>query len=509
MSYFVVRFLLLTFSLGVFASMSGLPEPRLVKSQDAFLVSWQLADNLYLNAKSVNFFVDNKKINYLISGKDKLLHGGKFYTGDVVAALKLPAHARGLAVEYQGCSSSGVCFAPQKTNISLVGSVVMMLVALFAAGIVLAFTPCALPIAPLAIASMSKARNRMKNAVCFLLGVVLFYAILGVVVFSLGLPLQQLAQTPVVLVVFSCMIFFMAIGMLELSPNVTQKMYSLMQKLLPDQGVGNGISLTIFGAVTMLVATPCVAPPLLAALAWASQMNSVLYAALGLSCMGFGLGLPAVVASFFGLKLTGCFNKSNIVQLVIGYLLIFTVLVFMARVVDFWGFVAVWLVSLILMLAAGIKFYKSHGFSKSLLLLVIVCCYVLLGFYLKPDTSLIKEHKALDYQTEFKLEHGKTGSLVYFHADWCIACKEVEKSVLADSLVAQRLTHWQTIGVDLTTGKNLSLQRKWRIIGPPAVVLLDTNGNVLSKLEGLERLRFLPKVLEQLALNKVKEHERN
>ena len=510
MNCFVVRFLFLILISSCFAKAHELPEPEFTRFQNSWLAKWHLQDGLYLNANSVKFIVDQKQINFIASGKDKVLHGGKFYFHDVVFAFKLPQDAKKVVVKYQGCSDKGVCFAPQVKEFALSSSLLIMLVTLFSAGVFLAFTPCAIPIAPLAIASLAKSKNKFKNAFCFLLGVIVFYAILGGVVFGLGVPLQQLAQAPVVLVVFSLLIFFMAFGMLEFNAKITNIMYKAIQKLLP-KAADNGFTVSVFGAVSMLVATPCVAPPLLAALAWASQMHSIMYAILGMSFMGLGLALPGVVASFFGLKLTGRFNKNNVMQIIIAYVLLATVLFLMTRVLDFWGVVILWFVIFCLMVVSTFKFFKLYRIIKTIPLFIVMCCYGFVGVYLLPSESVAKKYNSINNLSEFKLTN-KKGSLVYFHADWCVACKEAEEKVLKDKLVLKSMQSWQVYGVDLTkiNKKNMFLQRKWKVTGPPAVVIFSADGNLLYKLEGLQELSLLPGLLKSKSFMVDRDlHEKN
>ena len=510
MNCFVVRFLILLLIGTCFAKVHELPEPNITRFQNSWLVKWHLQDGLYLNASSIKFFVDQKQLKVIASGKDKFFHGDRFYFHDVVFAFKLPQDAKKVVVEYQGCSDQGICFAPQVKEFAVASSLLIMLFTLFSAGVFLAFTPCAIPIAPLAIASLAKSKNQFKNAFCFLVGVVVFYAILGGVVFSLGLPLQQLAQAPVVLVMFSLVIFFMAFGMLEFNAKITNIMYKTIQKLLP-KAANNGFTVSVFGAVSMLVATPCVAPPLLAALAWASQMHSIIYAVLGMSFMGLGLALPAVVASFFGLKLTGRFNKNNLMQTIIAYVLLATVLFLMTRVLDVWGFVILWCIIFCLMLVSVINFFKLHRFIKTIPLFIMMFCYGFVGVYLLPSESVAKKYNSISNLSKFEVTN-KKGVLVYFHADWCVACKDAEEKVLKDKLVLKSMKSWQIYAVDLTkmNKKNLHLQRKWKVAGPPAILMFDADGKLLHKLEGLQEVSLLPGLLESKSVMVNRDlHEKN
>lgn len=88
--------------------------------------------------------------------------------------------------------------------------------------------------------------------------------------------------------------------------------------------------------------------------------------------------------------------------------------------------------------------------------------------------------------------------LVTFYADWCIWCKRLEDTTLADDSVASFLAE-NTVPVRLDvdgTGRKLSDQ--YRVDGLPTVLLLRNDGTELGRIPGylspegfLERVRAL------------------
>ena len=66
---------------------------------------------------------------------------------------------------------------------------------------------------------------------------------------------------------------------------------------------------------------------------------------------------------------------------------------------------------------------------------------------------------------------------VLFTADWCTVCKSNEK-VLAEPGLRDRLARTPRISVDITaqTAEAEKLMARFRVIGPPALFLLDASG---------------------------------
>ncbi len=86
--------------------------------------------------------------------------------------------------------------------------------------------------------------------------------------------------------------------------------------------------------------------------------------------------------------------------------------------------------------------------------------------------------------------------LVTFYADWCIWCKKLEDTTLADSSVASFLAQ-KTVPVRLDVdGAGRELSDQYRVDGLPTVLVLKNDGTELGRIPGylppkgfLERIR--------------------
>ncbi|RLE24383.1 MAG: hypothetical protein DRJ65_09975 [Acidobacteria bacterium] len=86
--------------------------------------------------------------------------------------------------------------------------------------------------------------------------------------------------------------------------------------------------------------------------------------------------------------------------------------------------------------------------------------------------------------------------LVTFYADWCIWCKKLEDTTLADSSVVSFLAE-KTVPVRLDVdGAGRELSDEYRVDGLPTVLILKNDGTELGRIPGylppegfLERIR--------------------
>ena len=69
-----------------------------------------------------------------------------------------------------------------------------------------------------------------------------------------------------------------------------------------------------------------------------------------------------------------------------------------------------------------------------------------------------------------------------FYADWCVECKRMERNTFPDARVQALLDRMQLLQADVTAndGTDQELMRAFDIIGPPAILFFDRNGNEMK-----------------------------
>jgi thiol:disulfide interchange protein DsbD len=92
--------------------------------------------------------------------------------------------------------------------------------------------------------------------------------------------------------------------------------------------------------------------------------------------------------------------------------------------------------------------------------------------------------------------------VIIYYADWCVSCKEIEKTVLNQEAVKEQLQKLNRIEVDVTkTGKDQKeLLNEYELFGPPALIFINAKSQeeqrlrtvgVISAEKLQEKLRLL------------------
>jgi thiol:disulfide interchange protein len=188
----------------------------------------------------------------------------------------------------------GLNFSIDTTN--LWGFILLLLTASIG-GALLNFTPCVLPLVPIKIISLSNAAADQKR--CLALGLTMFS---GVLVFWLGIgtaialitgftATHQLFQYPVFTIAVGAVIAVMAFGMCGL---FSVRLPNFIYRINPTQDTLQGSF--VLGILTAILATPCTAPFMGAAAAWAATQPPATTLAT-FAAIGIGMALPYLVLS--------------------------------------------------------------------------------------------------------------------------------------------------------------------------------------------------------------------
>ncbi|MCI5160210.1 MAG: hypothetical protein D3906_17675, partial [Candidatus Electrothrix sp. AUS1_2] len=179
---------------------------------------------------------------------------------------------------------------------SLGGLALLLLIAAFG-GMLLNFTPCVLPLIPIKIISLSyAAKNRRQCILLGLfmsLGVLVFWLILGILIALVSgfSATNQLFQYPLFTITVGLVIAIMAGGMFDF---FSLQLPAFIYMIHPEQDTLKGsFGLGILAAV---LSTPCTAPFMGAAAAWAATQPPASTLAVFLS-IGIGMALPYFLLS--------------------------------------------------------------------------------------------------------------------------------------------------------------------------------------------------------------------
>ena len=343
-TYFIFLFILLL-SLGAKADNLFTEEvDNFISADEAFqlgVISQDSLGNLNININIADgYYLYKSKTRILNLPLDEytlVLPQGKVkvdeYFGEQeifygVANLRLsfnaPPTKENIELEIQGCSEKGLCYPPVIRNISYASakpinpiknlseseniaktlsskSFILSLLGFFVSGLLLSLTPCVLPMLPIlsGIIISSNARNAKRLTLFYVLGVCSTYTILGVIAGITGNLLSSSLQNTSFIVISSFLFTVLAASMFDffqfsLPKFVTQALNQSSQKI---KG-GSLFSVFLFGLISSLILSPCVAPPLAGAILYIGQSENIILGGASLFFMGLGMSATLILVGF-------------------------------------------------------------------------------------------------------------------------------------------------------------------------------------------------------------------
>jgi thiol:disulfide interchange protein DsbD len=257
------------------------------------------------------------------------------------------------------------------------------------------------------------------------------------------------------------------------------------------------------GLLSALIIGPCVAPPLAGALIYIGQTGDALLGGTALFAMSMGMGLPLlIIGTSAGRLLPRAGSWLDNIKAFFGVMMLAVAIWMVERVlpvpVIFFLWASLFIGSAIYLGALESIKDKSgwwHKLSKATgIILLTLGILLLIG--LAGGRSLLQPLKV--FQGSATITNGvSTDKLVfqeiktvaelntivgrgnpvflYFCADWCVSCKEMEAFTFSDGGVQQALTGVTVLKVDVTANDedDKTLMRTFNIVGPPAILFFN------------------------------------
>ncbi len=219
--------------------------------------------------------------------------------------LQSPANTLGLFDRLQQGRWSELFFGGNDVSLadilSSTGAIEIVLL-FFVLGLLLALTPCVLPMLPILSVLLVGEQQHVSKARGFALafgyvaGMSVIYTALGIAAGLSGAGLAAWLQTPWVLGLFGLLLGVLALAMFDV---YTLQMPSFIQTRLMTKNahiLGGKMSAAILmGALSALIVGPCVAAPLAGALLDISQTGDVFLGGAALFAMAWGMGVPLLL----------------------------------------------------------------------------------------------------------------------------------------------------------------------------------------------------------------------
>lgn len=452
-----------------------------------------------------------------------------------------------VAVTYRGCAEAGICYPPITENIDLTtlavtaapsllggsaeaapnkagkpassddattalnGSIFAMAAAFLGFGLLLAFTPCVFPMIPILSAMLAGSGTRLTAlrgfalSGAYVIAMAAAYGLVGLAAGYSGANLQVMLQTPVALGISAAVFVALALSMFGVF-NLAMPS-GLTSKLSGKRAGGSITGAAMLGFGSALIVSPCVTPPLAAAVLYSVQSGDAWRGAVALFFLGLGMGLPLVAFGTLGPRFL---PKSGIwleqVKGVFGFVFLGMAVMLVARLLPATAAMALWgalALGLGVFVGAFDRLDRSSAWtgrlSKSLGLVAALYGAILIVGYagggtdpLRPLSFLASSRSPLPSasSTEARITSsedfdrtvarlGESGGpiLVSFTADWCTVCKS-NQAIMAEPTVSRLLAGIPVIVADVTaqSGGEQALMKRFGIIGPPTMFILDSRG---------------------------------
>ena len=440
-----------------------------------------------------------------VKKKDEFFGEVETYRKQLVVLLPVEKTGGGdtlkLVVTSQGCADVGVCYVPMQTRASVKlaaagsgtssvpavtqgpemvppssstaarlsgsatdfdivalfesGSFWLVLASFFGFGLLLAFTPCMLPMIPILsgiIAGEGRDLNKVRALIlslAYVLGMAVTYAIAGVAAAYSGTLIAAALQNPWVLSGFALVFVWLALSMfgfhdLQLPAFLQDRLSSTHHKL---RG-GHVASVAGMGVLSAVIVSPCVAAPLAGALLYISQTKDVLLGGGALFSMAMGMGVPLLVV---GVSEGAFLPKSG---------------PWMEKVKKFFG---------VLLLAVAV--WIAWPVISPLVMP-------------RPEPHGLKFERINSVEElNEKLRAPGKPVMLDFYADWCVSCKEMEVFTFTDAKVKEKLGGMLLLQADVTanTEQHKELLKRFSLFGPPGIIFFDARG---AEIRGLRVIGY-------------------
>jgi thiol:disulfide interchange protein DsbD len=538
------------------------------------ILEWNIAPGYYLYRNQLSFTpspTSRVQIGKLAlpQGKFKkdVLHGVfQAYVGSIKVPIPLMGQTNGLFdlhVNYQGCSSEGFCYTPIQKSLTVnpathyvqtVGAMkkpvvtsddaitryfngknlFIIVLGFLGLGLLLAFTPCVLPMVPILSGIIVGHGKRSTKSKAFLLslsyvsGMAVTYAIVGIVIALIGSSIQAQLQKTWVIILFSGLFVLLALslfGLYELQ--MPSRLRQLVSKTSDKQKSGSYIGVFLMGSLSTLIVSPCVSAPLVGVLAYIGQSGDVILGAIALLALGIGMGIPLLI---IGLSADRILPKAGpwmaTIERLFGVMMLGVAIWMASRMVP--GPVTLFLWAILCIFAAifigvfsPVPRFLNWLVKGAAVVALIYGVILLVGAVMgntdplnpweqfshtenqhskKTPFTVLQSMEEVNKQLTIAKESHKP-AILDFYADWCVSCVLMDRTIFSKSNVQKALTKFVLLRIDLTQNNSFdqAILKRFNVVGPPTLIFFSAKGQELTS------ARIVGEVTANEFLNKVKE----
>ena len=361
-----------------------------------------------------------------------------------------------------------------------------------ALGLALNLTPCVYPLISVTVAFFGGRTGApggavVGHALVYGLGICLSFAALGVTAALTGSLFGAALQQPAVLGGIALVLLALAasnFGLYTLSVPAP-----IMRRLgRPGEGV---LGAFVMGLTMGIVAAPCIGPIVLALVLFVGAQQSVWVGFMLFFALGVGMGVPYVgLAALAGrlrrLPRGGAWLAW--MERMFGFVLVGVALWFAAPLLAPWLARAAGAVVL-LAAAVVLGFVGARGrglFAVARRVGGVALAAVSLVTLLRADARSPIAWTAYSEDALARAIAAGRPVLLDFEAEWCLPCREMERTTFRDPAVVRAAAAFATLKVDLTEEDDptAALRERFGVAGVPTYVLLGPDGQERRRLVG-------------------------
>ena len=378
------------------------------------------------------------------------------------------------------------------SNVLQSNGILLGLIIVFLGGLALNLTPCVYPLIPITIGffggqSEGSTKRLAVMGILFVVGLAVTYSVIGVITSLTGAVFGTLLQNPVVIIAVALILIALSLSMFGVYE------FKLPDKLVAKAGGAKGGYYGAFfmGLTLGIVAAPCIGPFVLGLVTYVAAKQDVFFGFIMFFVLALGLGTPYLFLAIFSGKIKKLPRSGEWMQAVehiFGLILVGMAIYFLLPLIPkaISGFVLP-----VYMIAAGlyIIFFERKA-SNIKVFRIIKTIFGVVVMAVAAYAVIPKETASINwkpYSQSAIASIGQKGIIIDFYADWCIPCKELDALTFSDPRVIKLSEEFNTYKADMT--KSLddeveTLRDKYKIIGVPTVLLLNSKGEEVNRITG-------------------------
>jgi thioredoxin:protein disulfide reductase len=392
--------------------------------------------------------------------------------------------------------------------------------AAFGGGVLTSLTPCVYPLIPITVSifgakSSASRAQAMTLSGLYVVGIAAMYSVLGAGAALTGKAFGSVVQNP--WVIGAVALIFAAMAASMFGAFEIRLPAGLQARLSAVGGTGYAGALGM-GLVAGVIAAPCTGPVLAAALAFVAAKGSVAFGVSIMFAYALGMGLLFFIIGAFSVSLPKSGPWMETVKGVFGVALLAAAGIFLRdafpAVKPFFSAArgaalgAAGVAALGILLGAVQASFAGPARERWLkaagvALTVGGIVYASGSASARSDAATadfpwirLDEARAL---TLARAEHRPV--IIDFWADWCAACKELDRDAWSDPQVRQEARRFVALKMDGTVDSDAFQHAldKYGVMGMPTVIFIDSRGRevpqrVMGAVSATEMLKYLRSV---------------